>query len=65
MGDSLLAGAAAARLPALSFKGDERTAEVEVVLRGHEGSFGLSSVIIYNNRMETKNQPAIHFRTAG
>jgi len=54
VGDSLLAGAAAAGLPALSFEGDERTAEDEMIWWGHEGSFGLLSVIYYNNRQEIK-----------
>jgi hypothetical protein len=54
VGDSLLAGAAAAGLPALSFESDEGSAEKEVGWWGHEGSFGLSSVIIYNNRQSIK-----------
>ena len=55
VGDSLLAGAAAAGLPALAFESDEGTTEEEVVLCRHEGSFGLSSVILYNNRHMIKN----------
>src|SRR5208283_5159704 len=53
VGDSLLAGAAATGLPALSFEGDERTAEEEVAW-WHEGSFALSTVFIHNNRHEVK-----------